>query len=568
MTSPQIEPIQPLAQKMAGKSLVALSLVEPLTNLSSNTNSHVSNTKHDGANHGSVNHDYISHMADAKLSKADIRRSLKASTLDGTFSSVFENIVKGVLVSNFLMGLGAGAFEVGLLTSIPMLANLLQPLGAYFSEKTVSRHAYCLWIFGAARLLWLVPAVGIFMFSHEMLTAQALSFITLGVLSTSNILEAIGGASWMSWMAALVPGRLRGRYFSLRRSLSSLTALLTIPMGGWLVSRWMGGEVEGYGVALIIAVLMGLGSLGFQFYMSDINPQAAQLAAQTAQIEKVSASVGSASVDTGVEVSQAVSQTSEADVTQDATQTSSFPTEPFQTEVFQTEVTDDLEGKLAPLVDPLKNRNFLMLLLFLGVWTFSVNLSAPFFNFYLLDNLQLDVQWVTLYSSLRYGAFFLAIMLWGRLADRIGNRPVLIINCLLAATIPFMWSYIDGSVTSVWLALPFLHCAQGSTFAALELCVANIQLELAPITRQSACFAIAAAVMGVTGALGTTAGGYLAELAAVGLPALFAITALVRLVSIVPLFFVHEDRAQSIRQLMNQQWQRLPQIWQPARIKA
>jgi MFS family permease len=163
-------------------------------------------------------------------------------------------------------------------------------------------------------------------------------------------------------------------------------------------------------------------------------------------------------------------------------------------------------------------------------------------------------------------------MLWGRLADRMGNRPVLIINCLLAATIPFMWSYVDGSVASVWLALPMLHMAQGSTFAALELCVANIQLELAPIMRQSACFAIAAAVMGVTGALGTTTGGYLAELPAVGLPALFAITALVRLVSVTPLFFVREDRAQSIRQLIEQlihkQWQRLPQIWQPARIKA
>ena len=487
--------------------------------------------------------------ANARLPKLEVRKSLRASTFDGTFSSVFENIVKGVLISNFLLGLGAGAFEVGLLTSIPMVAHLLQPLGAYFSEKTTSRHAYCLWIFGMARLLWLLPAAGIFMYSHGSLTAQTLTFLTMGVLTVSNILESVGCASWMSWMAVLVPVKLRGRYFSLRRSLSSLTALLTIPTGGWLVSRWMGGEIEGYGVVLIVAVLMGLASLCFQFYMSDVNPQAVKQSATQETVAQETVAQETVAQETVVETvfvetfKQAASDREKV-----------------------SEVSKVSGAKVGLLADLSKSGNFLMLLLFLGVWTFSVNLSAPFFNYYLLDTLHLDVQWVTIYSSLRYGTFFLAIMLWGRLADRIGNRPVLMINCVLAATIPFMWSFADGSLYSVWLALPLLHMAQGGTFAALELCLSNIQLELAPLARQSICFAIAAAVMGVTGALGTTAGGYLAELSAVGLPSLFALTAVIRLISITPLLFVQEARALSIRQLLGQQ--RLPQIWQPARIKA
>lgn len=456
--------------------------------------------------------------AGSKIPKATIRQSLKASTLDGTFSSVFENIVKGVLISNFLLGLGAGAFEVGLLTSIPMMAHLLQPLGAYFSEKTTSRHNYCLWIYGIARVLWLMPAAGIFLFSNGTITAHVLTILTMAVLTVSNILESVGSASWMSWMAALVPGKLRGRYFSLRRSLSSLTALLTIPVGGWLVSQWMGGELEGYGVVLILAVLMGLASLGFQFYMSDVNPQAEKAAV--------------------AQKAKAVSMSKQK--------------------------TDEQNSGL------LKDKNYLTLLLFLGIWTFGVNLSAPFFNYYLLDKLHLDVQWVTLYSSLRYGAFFLAIMLWGRLADKIGNRPVLIINCVLAASVPLIWSYTDGGISWVWMGLPLLHLLQGGSFAALELCLANIQLELAPIGRQSSYFAIAAAVMGITGALGTTAGSMLAEFSAVGLPALFAVTAVVRLVCITPLLFVKEGRAQSMRSLLKtayeKRFQRGSQL-QPARIK-
>ena len=439
-----------------------------------------------------------------------VRKSLRASTLDGTFSAVFENVVRGVLISNFLLGLGAGAFEVGMLTSIPMLAHLLQPVGAYFSERTTSRHQYCLWIYGASRLLWLIPAAGIFAFSHNLLDAHQLSLIALVVLALSNALDSIGSASWVSWMAVLVPAPIRGRYFSFRRSLSGLAALLTIPVGGWIVSRWMGGEVEGYGVALIIAVVIGMISLGFQFQMQDVDPQ-----------------------------KEAVAHAEIAEQSQAQPKTASL----------------------------LKDRNFLMLLLFLGLWTFGLNLSAPFFNFYLLDKLELDVQWVTLYSSAVYGAYFLTIVLWGRLADRIGNRPVLLINCLLMATIPLVWSLTDGSLTSIWLILPLLHLVKGSTLAAIELCLGNIQMELAPRARQSGYFAIAAATMGITGALGTTAGSFLAELPGFGLTALFILSAVVRLVSLTPLVFVQEARSHSIRQLLAAQGQRFAQIRQPIRVK-
>ncbi|MGI8935894.1 MAG: MFS transporter [Phormidesmis sp.] len=457
-------------------------------------------------------------LAVGRLPKSDVRKSLRASTLDGTFSSAFENVVRGVLISNFLLGLGAGAFEVGLLASIPMLAHLLQPLGAYFSEKTTSRHLYCLWIYGTSRLLWLLPAMGIFCFSSGFLDAHGLTLLTMGVLTISNILDAIGCASWMSWMAVLVPAKLRGRYFSLRRSLSSLTALLTIPVGGWLVSSWMGGEVEGYCIVLIVAVLIGLVSLGFQFRMSDANPK-------MVTSQKVARSVRGSDHKLSAEGDQS---------------------------------PPGIWG----------DRNFLTLLLFLGLWTFGVNLSAPFFNFYLLDTLRLDVKWVTLYSSLNYGAFFLMIMLWGRLADRIGNRPVLMINCLLVAAIPLLWLYTDSGAVSLLLGLPLLHILQGGTFAAIDLCLGNIQLELAPVTRQSVYFAIAAAIMGVTGALGATVGSFLAELPAFGLLGVFALSALVRLASITPLVFVTEARAQSIRQLINLRGYWAPRQWRLSRVKA
>ncbi|MEL7223765.1 MAG: MFS transporter [Cyanobacteria bacterium P01_D01_bin.36] len=475
----------------------------------------------------------------SRFSKSEIRNSLTASTWDGTFSSAFENVIKGVLISNFLLGLGADAFEVGLLTSIPMLAHLLQPVGAYFSEKTTSRHRYCLWIYGAARLIWLLPAAGTFAYGQGRLDAHGLTLLTMTVLALSNVLDAVGSASWMSWMAVLVPSHVRGRYFSLRRSLSSLTALLTIPIGGWIVSRWMGGEIEGYGIALIIAVVMGLASLGFQFAISDVNPQAEAIAQQLQQ--NTLRQVSTNSTAGGHKEKQASNpvDTESADVKSGSSQ-ASF----------------------------LADGNFVRLLLFLGTWTFGLSLCKPFFNFYLLDSLKIDVQWVTLYSGLVYGAFFLMITLWGRLADRVGNRPVLIVNCLLTTLSPLLWLCTDSSDLSIWLLLPLLHLLQGGTFAALELCTANIQLELAPPARQSGYFAIAAATIGIMGALGTTFGGILAELPSVGLTGLFIFSTFVRFASIAPLLWVEESRAVSIRDVLTQQLQRLSVQWQTTRAKA
>ncbi|EDX84557.1 transporter, major facilitator family [Synechococcus sp. PCC 7335] len=456
----------------------------------------------------------------SRFSKADIKQSLKASTMDGTLSSVFESIVRGVLISNFLLGLGAGAFEIGLLSSIPMVAHLLQPLGAYFSEKTTSRHRYCLWIYGLSRVLWLLPAVGIFAFTHGRIDAHELTLLTMVVLALSNVLDSVGCASWMSWMAVLVPTQLRGRYFSLRRSLASLAALLTIPVGGWLVSGWLGGEIEGYGVVLIVAVLLGLGSLGFQFWMRDVNPQA------EANDHRLS------------ESENKLNNESEEDIV-------------------KSRSSKSRSSRLLETTSVLGDRNFLTLLLFLGIWTFGLNLSAPFFNFYLLSSLNIDVRWVTIYSSLIYGAFFLTIMLWGRIADRIGNRPVLMINGFLMAVLPLLWLYTDNSVLSLWLILPLLHSLQGGTVAALDLCLSNIQMELAPRAKQSNYFAIAAAVIGVTGALGVTVGSVLAELPSFDLPAIFVVSGLVRFASLVPLYFVHESRALPVRQLVQNQLQRL-----------
>jgi MFS family permease len=428
-----------------------------------------------------------------KIAKAQIRTSMRALTLESAFATVFYSIIGGALLSNFLLELGASAVEIGMLASIPQLTNLLQPLGAYLGDRVKSRNWYSLLIFGTSRLLWLIILPGIWLVSSSHMAAHQLVLLTLLIIWVTNIMEALGRASFFSWLAVLVPERLRGRYFGFRNSVVNLTNLIGVPLLGLAVSKWPGGSLSGYSVILVLGIVLGIISLVFHFFMTDVNPQLLHAA--------------------------------DSDTDQGASGGAVFSF--------------------------LKNANFLRFLLYSGLWSFAVNVSAPFFNLYLLGDLKLDVSVVTIYGSLGAGANLLMLVFWGKLADRIGNRPLMIIVGILVALTPLLWLEAGTTAIFLWVWFPLLHLVGGATWAAIDLCSGNLMMSVTPLRNQSLYFAIAAAVPGVTGAMGITAGGFLATVTGLGgLPTVFALSAVLRLFALLPLVFVHEQRSMPLGQLM------------------
>lgn len=434
--------------------------------------------------------------APPKIPKQATRTSLKASTIDGVLATIFSNITGGVLLINFLLQLGATPVEIGLLSSIPMLVNFLQPLGAYIADSMKSRHWYILAIFAPSRLLWLILVGGIAWLGWSNTASHELVTWTLAIILITNILGALGSCAWFSWMAALVPQGLRGRYFGLRNSAASLTNLVCVPLLGFAISAWPGGTIQGYGVLLLLGVVIGILSLVCQFWMVDVNPQV-------------------------IEYSKAKPQ--------------------------QQEPARNQPEKFGVLQDI----NFLKFLLYLGLWMFAINLSAPFFNLYMMKDLALDLGTVTLYTSLVAGANLVMLVFWGRLADRIGNRPLLLLVGIVIAVTPLFWLFVGSDSVSVWVWLPLIHLVCGGFGAAIDLCITNIQMSVAPANRPSQYYAIAAAVAGTCGGLGSAAGGFIAGLDIIaGLTGLFALSAILRLLALLPLVFVQEPRSQSVVQLM------------------
>jgi MFS family permease len=474
-------------------------------------------------------HESASHVLSLTIpiSKDQIRTSLQASTLDGIFATIFSNATSGVLLSSFLVGLNASPSQIGLLSSIPMLANLMQPLGALWSDRASSYHWYCFWIYVPSRLLWLILAAAIFLAGQW--NEQTWINLTLAIVGLTYFLAALGSASWLSWLATLVPEKLRGRYFGARASAMSFMNLLSIPVLGWIISAWSTGAQQGYGVVLLLGVVTGLISLGFQFWMADVNPGDRHIVeAKRVEAKRVEAKKAEAK---GIEP---------ALIEISATQNSALQPLPLSN---------------SPSISQfLQDTNFLLFLLYFALWMFAVNLSAPFFNVYLLDTLAIDLRWVTSYTSLQAGAHLIMLVVWGKLADRIGNRPILLIDGILVALFPLLWLVTGANEVSLWLWFPLLHLLAGGSWSAIELCTNNLQLGVAPLRHQPLYFAIAAAIAGISGALGTSVGGFLAEFADYGgIPGLFALSAIARLIALLPLVFVKEQRGHSLQQT----WRRL-----------
>lgn len=440
-----------------------------------------------------------------KLSKAETRSTLKALTLEGVSGTLFYSIIGGALLSNFLLDLGAGPVEIGMLASIPLLVNLLQPFGAYLSDRMQSRYGYSICIFGPARLLWIILVLAIWWGSSFHVAEHQLVQLTLAIIWVTQLLESFGRASWLSWMAALVPQRLRGRYFGFRNSAVSLTNLIGVPLLALVVSNWPGGRLQGYSAILVVGIALGITSLVCQFFMTDVNPK-----------------------------------------------------------LVHATHSDAGEGShIRTIFSFLQNANFLKFLVYSGLWSFAVNVSAPFFNLYLLDNLSIDVSVVTLYNSLGAGANLLMLVFWGKLADRVGNRPIMLVVGILVALTPLLWLETGTAPIFLWVWFPLLHIIAGGTWAAIDLCNNNLLMGVAPLLHQSIYFAIAAAVSGVTGAMGITVGGLLATLTNLGgLPGVFALSAVLRLAALLPLVFVHEQRSVSLGKfwllLLPDWWRRAP----------
>ncbi|HUU23533.1 MAG TPA: MFS transporter [Phycisphaerae bacterium] len=195
-----------------------------------------------------------------------LRRALRMVTLAWMFGVVWISAASGSHFKVFATSLGFGDFAFGLLGTLPFLATFGQLLAALMIERTGLLKYQFIQCAAVHRLLWLaVAAVPLVLPRPSALAVAAV----LVILSASSFMGALSAPAWLTWMGALIPRRIRGRYFATRERLALCVQMVVVIGLGVLMDRvYRAGdlEVSQVGMWAISAILAG----GAVFGLIDI----------------------------------------------------------------------------------------------------------------------------------------------------------------------------------------------------------------------------------------------------------------------------------------------------------
>ncbi|MBM4050529.1 MAG: MFS transporter, partial [Planctomycetes bacterium] len=339
----------------------------------------------------------------------ELRRSLQLVMLAWVFGAAWMFTTTGAALTQYAKLLQMPPFGFGLLAALPFLGALAQLPTSFLIERYGHRKGLFLVSGIIHRLLWVAIAL------IPWMTPDAWWW---PALLTLMLLSSLGGhvvaPTWISWMADLVPARIRGRYFS---------------------RRLQAGQLVGACVTLLIGTVL----------------DRAQAAGAHTLMQTVSAALALAGVVGAVDF------------------------------ICFLPVPDPGHIRPDPRVSfwdllrrPLADRNFRRFLGFNATVTFSLGYIGQFVWLYLFDVVGLSNMQANLMLMV---APLLALMIvypiWGRLIDKLGRKPVLVIACLLVVHGGSSWVFVTREHWVLGYAAVMLAIA---AWPGIELASFNIVL--------------------------------------------------------------------------------------------
>jgi MFS family permease len=375
-------------------------------------------------------------IADRKL-----RRDLNLFITAVAAGSMFFTVTSGAPFTDFAMALGADDFHFSIIYAVPAAFAVLQFLASWLLEKTRKRKLIFIVSGIAQRALWIpVALVPVFM---PMDKPMLRLWTVIALLSASSAAGMFMNVTFFSWLGDIVPLRIRGRYLSLRYSISTATGLLAV-LAASLALEGLPGLV-GYAIVFGVLALFGVADI-VQFVWIRDPPMAVP------------------------------------------------KREPF----FRT-----LSGAM-------KNKAFLLYLLFWTAWSFCWNLPAPFYNKYALETLHISLTAVTLAGQVAFSLMaVLLVQWWGRRLDRHGHHWVLARCGAMLCALPLLWVF--AAPGQVWPMLLY-SLGAGIFFCGVDVTSVQMLVTATPQRSRSVYIAIYMVVTSIVGmSLANIAGGKLLE---------------------------------------------------------
>jgi MFS family permease len=292
-----------------------------------------------------------------------------------------------------------------------------------------------------------------------MLEGDIAIYAFIALVTLRGLINSIGVPGWTSIMADITPRHARGSYFGFRNVMCNSAALVGTLVAGWFVKRY--DFPWGYQISFYVALGLGLTSTYF-FSTIPVPPLPKR---QQATPRPVGIKAGW----------EAISQHT------------SF-----------------------------RNYCFTSIL-----WNFGVSFSGPLYSVFYQENLGGDPGFWGVVTAAGLVAGIFGHRYWGRLADRYGQKNVMLAGGIGAASVPFVW----------WL-LPYWQLAvvaeffSGFCWSGYNLAAFNLILEITPDESRTTYIGVYNTMAGLASSVGPLMGGYLAD--SYGLPLVIIISGILR----------------------------------------
>ena len=306
----------------------------------------------------------------------------------------------------------------------------------------------------------------------------------------SSLLAAVVGVSWTSWIQEWIPEKLRGKYFGNRNRFITLGTIAFLLISGELLG-FLQGSLLGYQLLLLAAVFLRALSIIGQHRILSSNPR--------------------------------------------------------------IKYRERYRWRDYPSILR-QSPGLLHFILFGSAFGFATSLIGPFYNVFMYEQLQMtvaQVSWLIILSSVG-GA--IAFPGWGKLLDKYGNKPVMVVCLTLWQLQNYAWAILTPS--NFWLLYP-MWLLGGIVSAGFILGSFNLLLKIMPPQAKTTGISIYLAATSLVSAIAPILGGQLFNWADIaGFDPLhtyhlsFLLQPTLCLASILILLRIHEPKSARVRDVV------------------